>query len=141
MRCCKKQKLRTALVLEHQRSPNLSHHSRRRNWLVPSVPERNRTTAFSSSPRQKARSLPKWNCHSRPISTSLKLRFRTRPRFASISSRVSKLCLRLRVGNLAATNRSNAGDLFTADRLAFKTQAGLIEASLALASFFGEIFS
>jgi hypothetical protein len=84
------------------------------SWLLTSVPETNRIAAFSNSLRRKARSLPKWNCPSRPITTLSKSFFRTRPLSRSTSNRVCRSLLRLSVGSLVITNRRNDGDLFTA---------------------------
>jgi hypothetical protein len=82
------------------------------SWLSLSVP--NPLSASTSFPRQKARSLPMWNCHSHPISTSSKSFFRTRLHSASILSPVCKLPLSLSIGSLANTNPFAAGDQFTA---------------------------
>jgi hypothetical protein len=70
--------------------------------------------ASKSFQRQRARSLPKLNCLSRPITTSSKLCSPIRPLSTFKLNPASKLSLKLSTGNLANTNQSNAGDLFTA---------------------------
>jgi Protein of unknown function (DUF551) len=87
-------------------------HEKGDSWLSLSVP--NPLSASTSFPRQKARSLPTWNCLSHPITTSLKSFFRTRPLSLSILNPASKSLQNLSVGSLENITRSNAGDLFTA---------------------------
>jgi hypothetical protein len=82
-------------------------------WLVPSVSKKH-ITAFSSSPRQEARSLPTWNFQSHPITTLSKLSLPTKPHSLSILNPASKSPLSLSVGSLENITRLNAGDLFTA---------------------------
>ena len=81
------------------------------SWLQASL---NQTSEFLDSPRQEARSLPKWNSPSHLITTSLKLSLPTKLHSLSILNPASKSPLNLSVGNLEVTNPSNAGDLFTA---------------------------
>jgi hypothetical protein len=82
------------------------------SWLSLSVP--NPLSASTSFPRQKARSLPMWNCLSHPITTSLRSCFRTKPHSPSILIRVSRLLQSLSAGNLEVTNPFAAGDQFSA---------------------------
>jgi hypothetical protein len=85
------------------------------SWLSLSVAEpQNRIPASASFQWQRERSLPKSNCLSHPITTSLKSCFRTRPLSIFKLNPVSKLCRNWSIGNQANTNRSNAGDLSTA---------------------------
>jgi hypothetical protein len=83
-----------------------------------------RISGSTSFLRQRARSLPKWNCQSHPITASSKLSFRIRLRSRSILNRVCKSCLSWSVGNLAVTNRSNAGDPFIAFSYFSTTKTG-----------------
>ena len=111
VRCYAKRTETDAPVFSHERALTTNHLPvKGDSWLQTSL---NQTSEFSGSPRQRARSLPKWNYPSRPITASSKLSFRTKPLSRSILNRVCKSPLSWSVGSLAVTNLSNAGDLFT----------------------------
>jgi hypothetical protein len=99
-------------VLSTNAALTTNHLPRKANpWLPTSL---NQTSAFSGSPRQRERSLPKWNYPSRPITTLSKLSLPTKLRSTFKLNPASKLSLKLSVGNLANTNPSSAGEQFTA---------------------------
>ena len=85
------------------------------SWLPISLANaQNLISASRSFQRQKARSLPKLNFHSHPITALSKLSFRIKPLSRSILNRAYRSLLKLSVGNRAVTNHSSVGDLFTA---------------------------
>src|SRR5438270_2209491 len=91
-------------------------------WLSPRLNvlalEGKHTSEFSGSRRRKARSLPKCNSPSHPITSPLIFDSKIRPCSRSILNRVSTSFLNCWTGNQEITNCSGAGDLFTADRRA-----------------------
>jgi len=87
-------------------------------WLSLSVPKRKLTGAFWRSLKPEAKQLNVSNWTLPPNTSSLTSGLRTRPLSPSTLSRMSWSTLNSQAGKPENTNRSNAGDLFTADRRA-----------------------
>jgi hypothetical protein len=95
-------------------------------------------SAFLNFQQQRARSLPKWNYQSHPITASLRSFFRTKLRSRSIWNRAYRSLLKLSVGNREVTNRSNDGDLFTAFNPNPSEMAGFYLGEFILGAVSGE---